>query len=235
MERKRTNLHILVISDCELVRAGLCLLLKTMPPISIAEEASTSESLKAAMQQHFDVLVYDIDQHYGNWPSLLRDLHAKIPASPLVAVTDCQERDHIRAAYECGALAVVLKRQPPITLLTAIQTVAGGDVWLHRPLFASMLQPNGPSPVDGPTSSEESKIMSLTKREREIIQTIAKGYRNKQIADALCLSEATVRHHLTSIFSKLGLSDRLELLIYAQKHGLVEIGTLGGHSNKSIV
>jgi DNA-binding NarL/FixJ family response regulator len=116
-------------------------------------------------------------------------------------------------------MGVVLKEKAAETLLRAIERVHAGEVWLERAMMASVLsQMTRASQQPDP---EAAKIATLTTREREVIALIGEGLRNRQIAERLFISETTVRHHLTSIFAKLEVADRLELVIYAFRHALV--------------
>jgi len=211
------SLDVLVISACGLLRAGVCSLLQRMPLIGSAAECSHADLSEQLGQSQFDLFIVDTDETQTNWEFILEQIQSTASGDPIVAITDSHASDHVRALYSAGVSAVVLKEQSAEELMAAVQTAAKGDVWLHRSALPSVLESREHTSWH---SAEARKIASLTKRERDIIQTIGKGYRNKQIASELCLSEATVRHYLTSIFSKLGVSDRLELLIYAQQHGL---------------
>jgi DNA-binding NarL/FixJ family response regulator len=134
-------------------------------------------------------------------------------------LTGVRDVEMHRRAVRLGAVGLVLKEKAADVLLKAIAKVYAGEVWLDRLLIANVL-----SEITRPTSQsldpEDIKIKALTVREREIIKLIGQGLKNQAIANRLCISEATVRHHLTSIFGKLGVGDRLELAIYAYRHGL---------------
>jgi DNA-binding NarL/FixJ family response regulator len=118
-----------------------------------------------------------------------------------------------------GALGVVRKDQAASVLLKAIERVHAGEAWLDRTMVARVLSDLA-RPAEPPSNPEAAAIASLTDRECQVIQLICEGLQNKLIADRLAISEATVRHHLTSIFSKLRLNSRLELVIYAYQHDL---------------
>jgi DNA-binding NarL/FixJ family response regulator len=116
-------------------------------------------------------------------------------------------------------MGVVLKEQAPEVLLKAIQKVHAGEVWLDRTMLASVLgelTANRATPVD----AEAAHIAMLTGREYEVIAQVRQGLKNKQIANHLGITETTVRHHLSSIFDKLGVASRLELVIFAHQRGL---------------
>jgi DNA-binding NarL/FixJ family response regulator len=106
-------------------------------------------------------------------------------------------------------------------LLKAIKKVHQGEVWLDRSMLSSLL--NEKTQANKKVEPDEAKMANLTVRERELIGMIAEGLKNKQLAERLFISETTVTHHLSSIYSKLGVSDRLELVIYAFAHSLAKL------------
>jgi DNA-binding NarL/FixJ family response regulator len=117
-------------------------------------------------------------------------------------------------------MGIVLKEHAAELLLKAIQKVHEGEVWIDRSMMGSVLQElNKPGDID----PEKAKIRSLTEREREVIALVGEGLKNRQIAERLFVTETTITHHLSSVFSKLEVSDRLELLIYAFRHGLAKM------------
>ena len=122
-------------------------------------------------------------------------------------------------AVRLGATGIVGKDQPPSVLLKAIEKVSAGEAWFDRSTIAAVI--SGLGPTDGPPEPAGSATVGrLTRREREVIALVARGLKNREIAERLFISDATVRHHLTSIFNKLEVSDRLELLVFAYRHGL---------------
>jgi len=128
-----------------------------------------------------------------------------------------------REAVRRGAMGLVLKEHAAETLLEAIAKVGAGEVWLEPSMVARVLgELTRPQTAQQPISPEAAKIATLTAREREVITLVGEGLRNQHIAERLYISEATVRHHLTAIFAKLGVADRFELAIYAYQHGLAK-------------
>jgi DNA-binding NarL/FixJ family response regulator len=123
-------------------------------------------------------------------------------------------------AVQNGAMGVVLSQKSPDVLYKAIEKVYEGEVWLDRNLMARVLSTNH---KNGEGDTAPRKIALLSSREREIITLVGAGLKNQQIADQLFLSDVTVRHHLTSIFKKLNVADRLELVIYAYQHDLARL------------
>jgi len=116
-----------------------------------------------------------------------------------------------------------LKNQSASTLVKAIERVHAGEAWLDRSTTASLLLELSPRNRAAKPDPELAKIASLTEREREVIKLVGKGLKNKQIAEKLFISNITVHHHLTSIYSKLDVSDRLDLLIYSYRNGLAHL------------
>jgi DNA-binding NarL/FixJ family response regulator len=142
------------------------------------------------------------------------------PAKVLI-LTAVEEVETHLFAMEAGASGVVMKEQAPEVLVHAIEAVSSGEPWIGRALSAAAMNKlmqvtAGKTKVD----PEAQKIATLTPRERDVISAVAKGLNGLRIAAELKISEATVRHHITSILSKLELSNKLELAVYAFHHGL---------------
>ena len=114
----------------------------------------------------------------------------------------------------------MMKDRAAEVLIKAIEKVHAGEVWLDRFTMATVLTDARRSREPKPIDPEAAKIESITKREREIVALIAEGHGTKQLAKRLFISEKTIRNHMTVIYSKLGVSDRLELALYAARHGL---------------
>jgi DNA-binding NarL/FixJ family response regulator len=122
-----------------------------------------------------------------------------------------------------GASGVVYKNKSADMLIKAVECVHAGEAWLDRSTTASLLRELSPRNRAPKKNPEEIKISSLSQRERDVIKLVGKGFKNKQIAEALFISDITVHHHLTNIYSKLEVTDRLELLIYSYRYGLAEL------------
>lgn len=220
ISKKRSSASVLIVADCELVRLGVREILREAFKNPKIEDATIHDAWKVALQHRPQVVVLDLDDCNRNL-SFVRELKTFGQCEGLVTLTIFNNNEFVRSAYCAGASAVVLKQQSRETLVAAIQKVFAGEVWIDRATLEEVL--DAPKPTPAGQELGPGGIGSLTQREREVLSTIAKGYRNKQIALELGISEVTVRHHLTAIFSKLKVSDRLELLIYAHSHGLVEL------------
>jgi DNA-binding NarL/FixJ family response regulator len=184
----------------------------------VGEAANRVEVYEAASLCRPDVFLLDLDLKHENALDFMADLLATFATSRALVVTGSNDSDAHQRAIKAGAMGIVLKEQASEVLLTAIEKVHAGEVWLTRQMTAAVLSRIAHAGSDG----ESQKIESLTKREHEIIVLVAQGFKRTEIAEKLFISETTVRNHLTSILSKLGLSDRFELVFYAFRHGLAK-------------
>jgi two-component system, NarL family, nitrate/nitrite response regulator NarL len=216
------SIRLLIIDDHVVIRAALRMFLDSQPGITVVGEGSgPQDALAVAAREQPDIILLDLDLGEANGLDLLPDLHTAVPDAQVIVLTGVRDVQMHRQAVRLGAVGLVLKERAPEVLLEAIAKVAAGEIWLENLLVASVLSEmtrrHQPSP---PLDPETIKMKALTAREREIITLIGQGFKNQTIADRLCISEATVRHHLTSIYGKLAVGDRLELAIYAYRHGL---------------
>jgi DNA-binding NarL/FixJ family response regulator len=208
------QLRILLVEDHLVVRAGLRLLIESQPGMQVvALAANREEALKFAACEAPDLILLDLKLGEESGLAFLPELRAVTPKARVLVLTSSKDVDVHRQAVRLGAAGIVLKDQEPEVLIKAIRKVHAGEVWLDRTttgnLFHEMTQNSGE------LDPEQSKIQSLTDREFQVIKLIAEGLKNKEIGKRLFISETTVTHHLSSIFSKLEVSDRLELVIYA--------------------
>jgi DNA-binding NarL/FixJ family response regulator len=186
----------------------------------VAQAGNKDEALERAASTRPDVIILDLVLGDEDGLSFLPELCDASPESRVLVLTGVQNPDSHRRAIRRGAVGIVLKEHAADQLLKAIMKVNEGEVWIERSMVGSMIQElNKPAPVD----PEVMKIESLTDREREVIALIGEGLKNKQVGERLFISETTVTHHLSSVFSKLEVSDRLELIIYAFRHGLAKM------------
>jgi DNA-binding NarL/FixJ family response regulator len=219
-----TNLEVirvLLIDDHTLVRACLCMLIESQPGLMVVGEAAAPpDALAAAVREHPDIILLDLDLGDANGLDLIPSLRSAVPEAHVMVLTGVRDPEIHRYAVRLGAVGLVPKENATDVLFQAIAKVHGGGIWLDSILVASVLGEMTRLRGGPITDPEAMKISSLTAREREVIDLIGQGLKNQVIADRLCISEATVRHHLTSIFAKLGVVGRLELVIYAYRHGL---------------
>lgn len=217
-------IRVLIVDDHAIMRAGLRLLIENKPGLKVVGEAGNQvDALALAGREQPDIVLLDID--LGNSSSLdfLPELLAAVEHSHVLILTGVLDSETHDQAMRLGAMGVVLKEKAPEVLVKAIQKVHAGEVWLDHSAISrvfSEMSRNGRALKADP---ETIKVATLTAREREVVTLIGEGLKNRQIAERLFISETTVRHHLTSIFSKLGVSDRLELIIYAYRQGIAKL------------
>jgi DNA-binding NarL/FixJ family response regulator len=215
-------IRLLLVDDHQSFLWGLVKLIESDGPgMEVVGTASDMpQALVIAEKEQPDVIVLDIDLHgvssLESMPVLL-----KITKSSVLILTGLRDTETRDRAMLAGARGVVQKEESAEVILKAIKCVDRGEIWLDRVstgrIFTKLL-----SPLNGEGSPEAARIGSLTPREREIIDVIITHGRstNKEIAGHLNMSEHTLRNHLTSIYGKLEVENRLELVMYALKHGL---------------
>ena len=221
--KKNGKVNILIVDDHAVIRAGLRLLIEADQRFSVCGEAGTChDALSLAESTQPDLILLDVDldgeSSLESMPALLRTA----PSSRVLILTGLNSSGVNVETLKAGAMGLVLKEKAADVLLKAIEKVNQGEVWFDRATMGSVLEEMSRGGRRVGEDPEDAKIASLTDREREVVTLIGEGLKNKQIAERLFISETTVRHHLTSIFDKLGVSDRLELVIYAYRHKLVK-------------
>src|SRR2546423_6440673 len=214
---------IMIVDDHVVIRSGLRMLIEQDQRMKVVAQAGNRvEALERADSEHPDVIILDLVLGDEDGLSFLPELCQASPNSRVLVLTGVQNPDAHRRAIRRGAMGIVLKEHAADQLLKAILKVNEGEVWIERSMMGSMIQElNKPTMVD----PEITKIKSLTEREREVIALIGEGLKNKQVGERLFISETTVTHHLSSVFSKLEVSDRLELIIYALRDCPAKIPT----------
>jgi DNA-binding NarL/FixJ family response regulator len=211
-------IRLFIIDDHVIVRVGLSMLLEGDPRTEVVAQASNArEALDSAAP--CDVILLDLDLGADNGLDLIAPLLAKHAGARILVLTGMRDSQIQRKAIELGAMGIVLKEHACEALIKAVECVHRGELWMDRAMTAHVISGLRSGEKADP---EAAKIETLTERERKVVTLIGEGLKNKEIAARLFLSETTVRHHLTSIFSKLEVSDRLELVIYAYRHKLID-------------
>jgi len=222
MPRSDDNpIEVVLIEDHAVVRAGIRLLLGSQPGLKVVGEAGNrKEALALVARQQPDIILLDLMLGEESGLELLPELTASCKAHVIV-LTGMTEADIHRRVVSLGARGLVFKEQATEVLLQAIAKVAAGEVCFDPAMMARWLATPPKSSED--QDLEAAKIVLLSEREREVLVLVCEGLKNHQIGARLYISETTVRHHLTSIFQKLQVADRLELLIYAFRHRLCQV------------
>jgi two-component system nitrate/nitrite response regulator NarL len=214
-------LRLLIIDDHQLVSAALRMLIEDAGLSVVGMARNRTEALELTAREKPDLVLLDLDLAGEDGLSLLPELKDAAGNSRVLVLTGIRDPEAHRRAVKLGAMGVVLKDQATDVLIKAIRKVCEGEVWLDRATMGNLLtEMTRKSSEVGP---DDARIKSLTDREQQVITLIAEGLKNKQIAERLFISETTVTHHLSSIFSKLDVSDRLELVIYAFAHQLARL------------
>jgi two-component system nitrate/nitrite response regulator NarL len=220
--KSRPVIGVLIIDDHLVVRTALRALLEKQPGMVVVGEASNkNEAVALASREQPEIVVLDLCLKEENGLDLIPELLAAAEESKIIILTGVTDPEEHQKAIRQGAMGVVSKEVSADLLIKAIERVHAGELWLNRHMTATLVKELRRERASVPSAPEEDATTQLTCREREIIGLIGEGLKNKQIAGRLCISEATVRHHLTSILRKLEVSDRLELLIFAYRHNLV--------------
>lgn len=217
-------IQILLIDDHQVVREGLRMLIEGQQGFRIVGEADCGESaLQILENSTVDIVLLDLDLGPENGLDLLPKLLAIGREAKVLILTGVRNEEEHRRAIMLGAMGIVQKERASDHLIKAIEKVFEGEVWYDRTKMGSVFSDLLSSGKQKDVSSDEAKIALVTERELEVINLVALGLKNKPIGERLFISETTVRHHLTSVFGKLGVSSRLELIIYAFKHGLAKM------------
>ena|SRR5213593_1555609 len=214
-------IRVCIIEDHALVRSGLKMLLAAEPDLEVVGEAADRKSaLEIAKRERPDLFLVDVLLGQESAVDFLEELLSCCKANALL-LTGIASEDQIERAILAGATGLVDKSEAPEVLIRAIRKVQSGEAWLSRSLVTSALSRlRTVSSSRTAPNPESAKIATLTAREREIVALTARGLNRRRIAETLFISEATVRNHLSSIFSKLEVSRQFELVFYAQRYGL---------------
>ena len=218
-----TPIRVLLVDDHAVMRMGLRLLIQSQPRLTVAGEAGCrADALALAASEQPDIILLDLDLGAESGLEFLPQLLDAASRARVIVLTGLRDSGEYERAVRLGALGLVLKEQAADVLLQAIERVYSGEVWLDPALVARVLTAKSHAVGATPDDLQTAKMNKLTVRERQVVALIVEGLYNKQIAQRLSISEATVSHHLTSIFAKLSLANRFDLVIYAHRHGLAE-------------
>ena len=221
MDTTRSVIHILLVYSQHLIRAGLRSLLEAEQDFLVTAEAVNWEEALIAVRSQPDIILLDLKLDEEHSLEALRQISAVTEHSRVIVLTDSLEAEQQHLAVRHGAMGVIGKTEAPAILYHAIRKVQAGEVWLNRTIVATVLRDL--VHLKETFEDEIPKHQRLTEREREVIALVGEGLRNKEIAERLYISEATIRHYLTSIFEKVGVINRQGLIIYAYQHNLAKL------------
>lgn len=221
--RTKKSIRIVILDNQDLFRAGLRLLIDSKPGMSVVGEAgSLRKGLEIIANLKPDIILIELNLSGMSGLNIVPSILKAYKRARLILVTSSSDPQVHQSAVESGVMGIVSKSQKPEILINAIEKVYAGEVWLERSMIAYVLSRLSRDHNLEQTSQVIENINELSEREKEVIQLIGQAYNNNKISTELSISEATVRHHLTSIYRKLGVSNRLELLVYAHHYDLVK-------------
>ena len=221
MSDTHARIRIVIADDHPLVREGLRTLLERQPGFTVAGEASDGvEAVQMTRDLKPDVLLLDLAMPRMNGLEVLKALADSATDVRTVLLTATIEREETVRALRLGARGVVLKESATQMLYKCIRAVMAGEFWVGHERIADLMQTL--RQIERAPDTDRSPASRLTRRERQVIAAIVHGASNKDIANELRLSEQTVKNHLSHVFDKLGVSNRLELALYAVHHRLLD-------------
>lgn len=222
MSETQQSVRILVADDHPIFRDGLRKLLEAEKDFEVVGEASDGgEAIEMAQQLKPDVLLLDLAMPRVPGLETVRLLGTTVEAIKVILLTAAIEREQIVDALHHGVRGVVLKESATELLLKSIRCVMDGQYWVGRESVSDLVRIVRDLTAI-PEQGQRKRSYNLTPRELDIISAIVDGYTNKDIAEKFAIAEQTVKHHLGNIFDKLGVSNRLELALFAVNHNLVE-------------
>jgi DNA-binding NarL/FixJ family response regulator len=208
-------IRVLIADDHGIVRSGLRMLIERQRDMSVVAEASDGvDALRMTQAEHPDVAVLDVSMPRMTGLQAAREIRAHSPDTRVLLLSMHDDERYFFEGLEAGAAGYVLKRAADTDLIDALRTVAAGRTFLSDEAQATLMH----AWQEGRAEPEDP----LTPRELEVVKLIAEAYTNRQIANTLQLSEKTVESHRSNLFAKLGMRDRVELVRYAIRRGLVE-------------
>lgn len=209
-------IRILLADDHALVRQGIRELLATQPEFEVVGEAATgTEALAQAMETRPDVVLLDIHMPSGDGLWATTEITREVPGSRVLILTVSAEDEHLKETLRRGAAGYQLKSSPSDSLFQAIREVARGETAVPGTMAGRILAALGSS-REGPQGAGREAGLSV--REQEVLRLLSRGQTNKEIAEALEISENTVKAHLKSVLRKLGVSNRVEAAGWALRH-----------------
>jgi DNA-binding NarL/FixJ family response regulator len=217
------TIRLLIVDDHALFREGLRALFSAIGDIDLVGEAANGEqAVELAEKLQPDLILMDIDMPGMGGVEATRGILRKIPSTGIVMVTMLEDDASVFSAMRAGARGYVLKGAQPDELLQTIRAVANGQALFGPAIATRMMRFFKEQEAHFKASLPEEAFPELTRRELEVLELIARGDKNREIAEKLVISDKTVRNHITNIFSKLQVADRAQAIIKARDAGLAD-------------
>jgi DNA-binding NarL/FixJ family response regulator len=222
------SIRVLLVDDQSLLRLGFRMVLEAQPDIEVVGEAGDG-AMGVAMTRslHPDVVLMDVRMPVLDGIQATRQIVTSGSAARILVLTTFNLDEYVFAALRAGASGFLLKDVPPADLLSGIRAVAAGDAVVAPSVTRRLLDafaPHLPDPTTG-RSPTDQRLSQLTERERQVLVEVARGLSNAEIARLLTVSEATVKTHVGRLLTKLGLRDRVQVVVFAYEAGIVHPGT----------
>jgi RNA polymerase sigma factor (sigma-70 family) len=211
--------RVLITDDDDLMRAGLAELLSADASIEIVGQASTGrEAVERTRRLDPDVVLMDVRMPDLDGIAATRELTRAAPRTRVLILTTFEQDDYIFGALRAGASGFLLKRTRPEELIAAVHTIGAGDSLLSPSVTRRVIDRMAQQP--NPDLADQAKLDELTPREREVLDLVARGLPNREIARQLVVEESTIRTHIKRILTKLDLCDRIQIVIFAYETGM---------------
>jgi len=213
---------VLIADDHPIVREGLRRLLSLEEDVEIVGEAGDGEATLSMVEKlDPDVVLLDLRMPGMDGFAALQRMQRLGKRTKVIVLTASEDKNEFVQAMKLGCSGIVLKQTAADLIVKSIRKVHAGEIWLDSHTTAAVMrQFAAPSDLGTPAGLRARDRSPLSQREREIVGLVAQGYKNKEMAEKMFISEQTVKNHLHNIFDKLGVSDRLELALYAIHKGL---------------
>lgn len=220
-----TPIRVLVCDDHPVVREGIAAMLETQPDIAVIGEVTDgSEAVARVTQGGVDIVLMDLQMAQMDGAEATRRISSLDNAARVIVLTAFDTDERILEAVQAGAQGYLLKGAPRDEIFNAVRVVHGGGSLLQPNVANSLLRAlTGAHKAGTPVMHTGPDIEPLTEREREVLVLIAKGLRNKEIADALFISERTVKFHANALYQKLNVTSRTEAVSFALQHHLISL------------
>jgi len=229
-EAETSKIRIVVADDHPIFRDGLCRLLSLEPDFEVVAQAQDGRQVLDVLQQFEpDILLLDLRMPGLDGLATLQKLQGGRHKTRVIVLTASEDKNEFVQAMKLGTSGIVLKQSATELLIKSIRKVHAGEIWLDSHTTAAVMrqfatgadeQPQAASAGMPQPGGRERERSLLSQREREIVALVAQGFKNKEMAEKMFISEQTVKNHLHNIFDKLGVSDRLELALYAIHNNL---------------
>jgi DNA-binding NarL/FixJ family response regulator len=221
-----SKIRIVVADDHPIFRDGLCKLLALEEDFEVVAQAQDGRQVLDVLQQYTpDILLLDLKMPGLDGLATLQRLQAVKNKTRVIVLTASDDKNEFVQAMKLGTSGIVLKQTATELLIKSIRKVHAGEIWLDSHTTAAVIRQfvaadDTPQPAAPQSATRERERSPLSQREREIVALVAQGFKNKEMAEKMFISEQTVKNHLHNIFDKLGVSDRLELALYAIHNNL---------------